>query len=182
MGKKKSARKVVVYIWNFESAATPKPRLQAYGHASMSVTDWKGREAYISWWPGDENRVNSWIPGAFTATSKAERSYEDDMRNENKQEADYKIHITGLDEAAIIDHWNEFTLSSGGKRTKEGPLLPWSAVDLNCSTVVFRALVAGGADVDAAPLWFNSFMTPNRVRDLANTIKHRLSKRHLRRS
>lgn len=161
---------IFVYIWNFR----PTPKNFAYGHASMFVRDRRGREAYISWWPAAENRTpHPKLPYAYVAPPLAIKSYEDDKVNEG-QEADHTIAITGLDEEKVIDHWNEFSLMENGKRTKSGPLLPWSATEMNCSTVVYNALVAGGASKYAMNYWFSKYWTPNRVHEFARSTKHHL--------
>lgn len=164
---------VFVYIWKFR----PTPKNFAYGHASMFVKDKRGREAYISWWPDTNNResitFHPKIPYAYDAHPVSMKSYEYDKQNEG-QEADHTIKITGLNEENIIDHWENFSLEQNGIRTKSGPLQPWSAINLNCSTIVFNALVAGGASKYAMNYWFSKYWTPNRVLEFAQSTKHHL--------
>ncbi|WP_165669296.1 hypothetical protein [Metapseudomonas otitidis] len=144
----------------------------------MFVRDRSGRTAYISWWPDPESRetraYHPKIPKAYDSYPIAERDYESDKANEYDKDADHTIEITGLDEEKIIDHWENFTLEQNGVRKKSGPLQPWSAINLNCSTVVFNALVAGGASKVAMNYWFSKYWTPNRVLEFAQNTKHHL--------
>jgi hypothetical protein len=147
----------------------------------MFVRDKNGRATYISWWPapntiasveeGGHRRIpHPKIPYAYDAYPVARQSYKEDREIEG-QEADHSFKISGLDEEKVIDFYEELTLEKGGVR-KSGPLKPWSALDLNCSTVVLEGLKAGGASNYAMNYWFSKYWTPNRVMEYARNVKH----------
>lgn len=163
--------KVLVHIWKFR--ASLKRSSFAYGHASMTVCDRRGRSAYISWWPDDNRSADPKIPFAYTAYPEREQTHEWVVKAEG-QEADHTLEVVGLDEEKIIDFWSDLSLELEGER-RSGPLLPWSAKTLNCSTVVFKALWAGGASKHAKDYWFIDYWTPNRVLDFVQTLRHRLN-------
>ncbi|WP_165681830.1 hypothetical protein [Metapseudomonas otitidis] len=168
-----------IYIWNFRA----HPLNFAYGHAALFVRDKRGREAYISWWPrpntelpvseGGHRRIpDPKIPYAYDAQAVAHRSYRRDVDIE-EQEADHSFKIKGLDEEKIIDYFEDLTLLKDGVQ-HSGPILPWSAKYNNCSTVVYNALLAGGANKYSNVYLFSTLWTPNRVHEYAKDVKHKI--------
>ena len=121
---------LTVYIWDFLG------KKRAWGHASMQV----GLN-YISWWR--DTTVEP--PKSWSSHPIRDRRFADDVSDEESQ-PNHRISINGLDEEAITDWWQSFGLMRKGVRYF-GPLLPWDALKLNCSTVVATALRIGGGDV-----------------------------------
>lgn len=167
---------VEVYIWKFRPSLDKNQF--AYGHASMYVRDSRQRESYISWWPDYPRIPKSYLPIVYDAYPVRDQTHQQVVDLEGEK-PDHTIVVTGLDEVKIIDYWESLSLQSQGQRAP-GPLLPWSALNLNCSTVVANALIAVGADKIAMMYWFRKYWTPNRVLDFSQNIKHEVAtKGHL---
>ncbi|WP_158815636.1 LamG-like jellyroll fold domain-containing protein [Methylocapsa sp. S129] len=126
---------VTVFIWSYVSFD------RGQGHASMSLSD----ETYISWWP--KGIATIWnlngVAQDFYADHVIDRTYSDDITGEGDpnfnpptifRDPDYRIKIFGLDEAAIKTWWANQQLTEN-----------YRLIDMNCSTVVYKALCAGGA-------------------------------------
>jgi len=155
---------VTVYIWTFRGKDV------AWGHASLLVNG-----TYMSWWPEGNGRIASKIHGqVYSVSPIRNRTLDDDVYDEG-QDPDHTIVIHGLDERKIKDWWQSFGLTREGV-LYEGPLLPWSTLKQNCSTVVARALSIGGGDQYAS--WLKSWnvvWTPSDVLRYATSIKNGLA-------
>ena len=160
---------VTVFIWNFMGSN------EAWGHASLQVDS-----TYVSWWPeaeGRQSKLGSSIP-IYSVSPIRNRTYDMDYRGENFKHADHKINIKGLNEEAIKDWWAGFGLVRNGELL-EGPLLPWSTLKQNCSTVVAKALEVGGAKehVGWSKSW-NLIWKPNDVYQYAVELKKVLDEKN----
>ena len=116
------------------------------GHAAMQI----GPE-YISWWPATDG-------SRYLSTPT------DDEAAEGKA-ADHVIDVFGLDEPTMMNWWQGF---KNGNR--------YELISMNCSTVVGRALLAGGAARKSRTMWgrywdsWNIIWDPDDVRRLAESV------------
>src|SRR5579872_1171790 len=85
---------------------------------------------YISWWP-NANGADCIVLRICTASALLPTDFGRDYTAEGTNPT--IIHLDNLDEAAIKSWWNDF------KRRNN-----WRSLSQNCSTVVARALDAGG--------------------------------------
>jgi hypothetical protein len=163
---------VLVYIWKFRSGLKGN---FAFGHASLGVQDKNGRNAYISWWPSNPRIYHypNLTRKLYDASPVRYQTHEDAIQLE-EQPPDHTIEITGLDEEKIVDYCNSLGLQVDDQK-KEGPLFAWSALNFNCSTVVYEALKAGGATNYAMNYWFTKYWTPNRILEFSQNVKHQIS-------
>lgn len=170
---------ITVHVWSYRGKNV------AWGHASLQC-----RASYISYWPEPDGRVPTGVsrlatrvlgnraPAAlrsvYAASPIRNRTFDDDVRDE-KQRPDHRIEIDGLDEPKIVAWWRGFGLDGG---RMHGPMQAWHTTDLNCSTVVARALREGGGDDFASwlPSW-NLVWRPDDVRRYAESIRHGLMSR-----
>src|SRR5579872_2553698 len=131
---------VSVYYWH------SNPKLGRAGHASMRVDN-----TYISWWPEEpgnpKEKRSVGLSTGFSFHPYRNRSFEADKAAE-KPVSELPVLISGLDEKAIKNWWQGLGLVRDG-RFLEGPLLPWSLVGRNCSTVVATGLTVGGGNAYA---------------------------------
>lgn len=144
---------VTVFIW--------RPTRTAYGHAAMRVTGGKpSGNIYISWWPSDA------VSGVDCSPADPNTSLAQDIAAENNRRPDFAIDITGLNETAIKRWWARYA-----RRATQ-----WCTLWPNCSTVVARALEAGGGDLYATTWDSHSFgvWTPLAVKDYAMSIRREL--------
>lgn len=155
-----------VYVWLFRGKA------EAWGHASMAVNN-----TYMSWWPEKPGQVPSRIHrNIYSSYPIRFRTLNDDIRDEGQQ-PDVRIELEGLDEDAALDWWQSFGLSREGVRY-HGPPLPWSTLNLNCSTVVATGLKKAGGDKYASGMAkINAVWTPNAVLKFARSIAEGIAKR-----
>lgn len=118
----------------------------AVGHASMQLSAPPGgTPTYISWWPHDQDRKTIPFVGlAFDAPHYDDQTYEEDVSLEGTvvngvrvgKEPDLALSIWNLDEHAALDWWQPYNADPSNR---------WNALASNCSTIVFKALQAGGA-------------------------------------
>ena len=139
---------VEVLVWNFLSNGN-------IGHAAIKV----GGD-YISWWPSEPASVKH---GRSAGMPQSEA---DDLANEGRA-PDHRIRLSGLDEEAIRLWWHGF---------RDGE--EYRLFVQNCSTVVARALRAGGGTARTSGFGYlyhtwNVFWTPDDVRRLAEAIQSR---------
>ncbi|AID27138.1 hypothetical protein [Salmonella bongori] len=181
MGKHKKKNKevipgVYVYIWDF------KIRPFAFGHASLKVINSGSQQVYISWWPMKDRYGKKRSKNIYFAYPERDQTHQDDVYLEEHQ-PDHTIFIPGkktgeqgLNIIDIIKFWETLSLKSNGVQ-KSGPLLPWHTFKLNCSTVVFEALKAGGALTYASESrWLSIPWNPNSVKEFALSVKHNIEK------
>jgi hypothetical protein len=122
-------------------------------NADTTLRASRERDVYVSWWPGDINDYEggTWdqIKNGLETAADRNKSYHADKRSKNKS-ADFKKdlpaveegHVFGLSASAIIDWWPKFLAE---QKT-------YSALKMNCSTVVALALeVAGASDFVQKP-------------------------------
>jgi hypothetical protein len=156
-----------VHVW-------PPDATSKMGHASMHV----GR-TYISWWPQGRDR-KYYLPTdsvpLYSVSHIDQRSYADDVEAEEKEPA-HTIHLQGLDEARVLDWWEEYNDLKA----------EWTTLGKNCSTTVGRGLMSGGGDDYALGLkgWFyswNMVWTPDNVLKYATAIHRGLKKKGDKRS
>jgi hypothetical protein len=149
-----------VHVWDFQG------KNEAWGHASADVGS-----TYISWWPATPGQVPSKIHrNVYSSHPIRNRTFFDDARDERGY-PNHNVNIEGLDESAIKDWWQSIGLTRDGVQYS-GPLLPWSTLTRNCSTVVATALQVGGGDKYAS--WFKSWnvvWTPSDVLAYARSIE-----------
>jgi len=107
-----------VYVWTLSSANV--------GHVSLLV----GTE-YMSYWPSQPAGKKDFKIGQTHAPAFPS-SYKVDKRLEGK-ESDHKVEINGLNEALMIDTWNQFKSSPDR----------YNMVSKNCSTVAAWMLEIG---------------------------------------
>jgi hypothetical protein len=148
---------VTVYVW--------PPKGDNVGHAAVKI-----EQTYISWWP--EGGIVIDPKGKeiqLTAAPVRGRTYIADVKGEGGP-PEHKIHISGLNESAMVQWWAGFGLQSG--RTKlAGPLPKYHLLKQSCSTVAARALQAGGGNNYSG--WWNAnklVWTPMDVYRYANEI------------
>lgn len=157
---------LVVYVWNYRG------KNDAWGHASMQVGS-----TYISWWPEHPGQVPSGLhKNIYSSYPIRNRTFGADVEAE-KSAPDHIISINGLNERAVLDWWQSFGLARGNVEY-QGPLLPWSTLDGNCSTIIAKALRVGGGDNFAS--WsrsWNLVWGPIDVLQYARSIKHGLAER-----
>src|SRR5262245_17108187 len=133
---------ITVYIWNYRGTDV------ALGHASMLVDGGEpAGQTYISWWPESDatspiNRCggDEWSGPDNSGPAILNRTYADDKRDEGRA-ADHIVRIDGLDATAIKRWWSNL-LGQPNPR--------WCLRTFSCSTVVARALQAGGSERYAA--------------------------------
>lgn len=135
-----------VYVW--------LPNEGRVGHASMEI----GTSSYVSFWPSDaagkkDVKVGQSHDAAFPESYAADRQLEGGA-------ADEKIALAGLDEAKMIDAWNE--LKQGQAR--------YNLIENNCSTVVATLLEVGSGIKPATP----TIDIDDYVRSLAGRLLFRL--------
>ena len=135
---------------------------RAIGHAALILSD---NTTYISWWPSNVSREElKFSGGEFKSDAYNNRTYQDDYRGEINTQPYLIIPVYGLDEGAIKTWWNGFNV----------PGAMYNLVRQNCSTVVYKALLAGNVipdsikpTVEALPVW-----TPEWVGRFAIAISH----------
>lgn len=170
---------VYVYIWNF------KIRPFAFGHASLKIINSGSHQVYISWWPTADRYGKKRSKYIYSAYPERDQTHQNDVYLEEHQ-PDLTIFIPGqktgkqgLNIINIIKFWETLSLKSNGVQ-KSGPLLPWHTLKLNCSTVVFEALKAGGAlDYARDPRWLSTPWNPNSVKEFALSVKHNIELGHI---
>jgi len=100
----------------------------------------------ISWWP-DNNRKyygKDWFFSAGALESNARRHWGWERA---KAPYDWYFQIKGLDEAAIVDWFNNFKKGNG-----------WQTLGNNCSSVAYQALRHGGAQFALPKFWMPSLV------------------------
>ncbi|QLO44351.1 hypothetical protein HV198_20290 [Citrobacter freundii] len=165
---------VYVYIWDFRF----KPF--AFGHASLEVVRTGEPRVYISWWPDDARsgkKISKNIYSAYPVINQTHAdviSLEENPPNHTIFIRGQGIGRSGVNTENIIEFWDALSLESREER-KSGPLLPWKTFTLNCSTVVFEALKAGGAlTYSGEPRWSSIPWNPNSVKEFALSVKHNI--------
>lgn len=121
-----------VYIWRATDS------WNGYvGHVSMQLSD----GTYISWWPsGDDRKYLPAIKLTYSAPHNNPQTYDDDVDLEERG-PDISIPLWDLDETAIKNWWTPYNADSNNY---------WIAHSANCSTIVYWALLQGGA-LDVLP-------------------------------
>jgi len=141
-----------IFIWPYLGLKS------AVGHTSIQLSD----ETHISWWPATYDRKYlKFVDLTWSASSNRNQSYDDDVELEDSPPS-YVYPIVGLDEAAVKTWWATFNVD----------INHWRAFDQNCSTIVYRALLHGGALNGLAPallreLTHNAPWTPTDISRLA---------------
>ncbi len=172
---------ITVFVWSFRG------KNEAWGHASLQCG-----AAYVSWWPAVPGHAPAGVSRAavrvlgrhtpqalrsiYASVPIQRRRFEHDVADEGGQ-PDQRIVLEGLDEAALTEWWRGFSLDGG---RLAGPPRPWHTTELNCSTVVARALDAAGGERYAN--WFharNLIWTPRDVQRYAESIRHGLGRTRL---
>lgn len=134
---------VTVYVW--------LQRGQNVGHGSLALSD----GTYISWWPSEDKNKTAVAFHWKSIDASTSPSYSEDKEAEG-HDADSRITIERLDEAAIRRWWAQFSDVS-----------KYHILGNNCCTVVFKALKEGGAEnfvkfpvqMVATPAGLNSYAT-----------------------
>lgn len=114
-----------------------------HGHAALAVVTGQAKAMYLSWWPTGEERVDKANVGCKSAVGR-NNTMETDVIAEGKKnplnndEGTHHVIVRGLHTVRMLAWWEEFRRSRGGR-----PL--WKATSQNCSSIVIRALDAGGA-------------------------------------
>ena len=169
---------VVVHVWEYRG------KHEAWGHASMTLP-----RDYISWWPQHPGHVPAALPrtvsklglspgllaNLYTSHPIRERTFRQDSDAEGGS-PDHNVTLAGLNEEAITQWWSSFGLSLHGKQL-QGPMLPWSTLSQNCSSVVAKALQVAGGDTYAS--WtkaWNVVWTPKDVLGYARSIEGGLAR------
>jgi hypothetical protein len=119
---------VEVYVW------PPDFKTGNVGHCSMMVfADDEQRKFYISWWPGVGYSAQDFLADKCTKATVQARGEDEAAEGKPPLPA---IRIESLDENAIAAFWQKFLSDARNRYCGKG---------VNCSTVVYRALRAGGA-------------------------------------
>ena len=133
-----------IYIWYPQS----RPGADSFGHCSMHIGAGQrvdDRESYLSWWPNGVLAKQTLVPGLGRRAS-----FHVDVRAENSNpHVVYEIY--GLDAAAMQAEWTRIVQNDlNFKRSPFGA--GWyNMVMKNCSTIVARVLLAGGAAQAQSP-------------------------------
>lgn len=118
---------ITVYVW--------LPTMSGnVGHSSIRLGGGGPRPLYISWWPGDGEKLTDILDTAWEF-----HSLEDDEQAEGRR-PDYSITILGLNEARARHWWRTYRHQVSSLR--------YRLLSFNCSTVVRMILNAAGADND----------------------------------
>jgi len=147
---------VTVYVWTFLG------EYSFWGHAALGLHD----GTHVSWWPGNVLTTDSLKSIVGDQPAAQNRSYTEDVSAERGNVADKVYRLLTLDEAAIKSWWNTFNT----------PSAVYNGTTQNCSTVVAKALIAGGCrrlltDREQQNLIDNILVwTPNDVERLASTL------------
>ena len=147
-----------VYVWTYQG------KDEAWGHASMELDD----GTYISWWPEDEDGDSiPFIEDIYTVDAIKNKTFAQDIEDEDNKKPDVTISINGLDEKAIAAWWDKF---------KNDPNNKWETLSQNCSTTVADALKAGNASTPWWDFWnsWNIVWTPADIEDFAHAINRKL--------
>jgi hypothetical protein len=114
-----------------------------------------GTTTYISWCPGDKNRIQMLgVSVPIYSPHIENRTFEDDQKPEGEggspRPPEHTVAINGLDETRILTWWQTF----------KHPGNAWW-LGRNCSTTVGRALMMGGGDDYARGFtgWWRSWHT-----------------------
>ena len=125
---------VKIHTWPFISGGIASGTLiEAFGHASMTLSD----GTHISWWPLGVNREPmtsiKFLGDLYTADPVPNMTYDRDVRFEGV--APDTVILGGLAEERIKAWWSEYSANPDNK---------WNSLHSNCSTIIYRALIAGG--------------------------------------
>jgi len=141
-----------VYYWDADDVNS------SHGHAAMDISfgEGPGRAEYVSWFP-----IGNW--NLLTPGPTGVRSNYTDDRDDQHREAVAVVELRCLDSDRMRREWYSL------KKT-----VRYTALTQNCSTIVQRLLVAGGASfsplvwqtVDDVIIW-----TPLRLYTLALLIR-----------
>lgn len=156
---------VKVYYW--------KHTTQNWGHISMSLSD----GTHISWWPNRPINEHKKIPGRTGLAIAAifewvdiipDMTLDKDMEYEGSKPTEIiEFPAASLDESKIKLWWSKF-------KTKN----KYNGLRLNCSTVVWYGLKAGGAlkyVKDPNHWWWD----PISVLEVAKGIKRGVAEKHV---
>lgn len=138
-----------VFVWDYYN-------INRVGHASMLLSD----GTYISWWPLDGTiKTIPFVEQTWEGTGTAVPDYSEDYDSEGSTHAN-SFRVWGIDNDAVKAWWDGFKGVEGQK---------WKLTSQNCSTIVYKAILAGGvipdrwkSQTEAVPAW-----TPNRIASLA---------------
>jgi hypothetical protein len=153
---------IIVYVWLPKRVGDQKN----VGHASMLVSG----HTYVSWWPDEAVGLGRDVHPIRN------KSFASDVADEGCA-PDFRVHLAGLDEQAILTWWSSFGLVCDGALL-QGPLQAYNLATQNCSTVVARGLKIGGGDQYAS--WFASHSIvwrPRTLLEYGQSIQRGLSKR-----
>jgi len=146
---------LTVNIW------TSRGKSEAWGHASDTLDN----GTHISWWPSSNRNGSKSGKGVYSAPPNIPQTYADDRRLEGDpgppMDPDQQIYIPGLDEAAIEKWWEDYQ--------KNGQ---WKTLSNNCSTIMYRALRAGGAPRAGTSVW-----TPKSAAKYAEKVQKKNTRR-----
>jgi hypothetical protein len=103
------------------------------GHCSLTVyADDAHRTTYISWWP-----ERDYGPSDLLLNSCVQRARKSKRQDESAEGGSpLVVPVSSLDEDAIVSYWRRLLADT----TKQ-----YCGQSLNCATIVYRALRAGGA-------------------------------------
>lgn len=151
-----------VYIWNFTG------KKESWGHAALQVQSY-----YMSWWPKEPGQVPSgWHENVYASMPILGQTYEDDCSG-METKAGHQVIINGLNEKAMISWWRVFGITDGMQGAPEA----WQSLQLNCSTVVAKALSIGGGRRYAPFLRSRNIVwTPQDVLQYAQSIRTNITK------
>jgi hypothetical protein len=135
------------------------------GHASL-LADRSKAPAYISWWP--DGRVNK---SQFATAGHLNSNLESDVRSEGGQQP-ITVDLPNLADQSIADWW-ERVKDTGFAAPYSLEVLPrdnnYDLYANNCSTIVFRAMVIGGA-MESVPCPKFDTITPLHILTWAKMI------------
>ena len=129
-----------VFVWDYFN-------INRVGHASMLLSD----GTYISWWPRSGTiKTIPFVEQSWEGEGVAVADYNGDYEGEGFTHAN-SFRIWGIDNTAVKAWWNGFKNVKGQK---------WNVASQNCSTIVYKAIFAGGviperwkSETESVPIW-----------------------------
>jgi hypothetical protein len=152
----------VVLVWLPSRSATGSINV---GHAAL-LADRAVKPAYVSWWPdGGVNKSQTDTSGHIN------NSFENDVRSEDGQQP-ISVDLPGLADQMIADWWDRVKDTGFGAPYSLEVLPKSNNYDLyvnNCATIVFRAMIIGGA-MQSVPFPKFDTITPPHILTWAKMI------------